>query len=113
QTRRTALRKAGQSSWPTRGKSSTGCCVEMVGERGASHSAPKGRQSIAQGASPGDSVQPNRKAPKGRQNLHTDGGTAAPSGLIVIADLLPQGLRPGLLTAAPSGLNANTPLLLR
>src|SRR5581483_9840512 len=63
--------------WPTRSATTGRTAISMtrttarcwIGELALAHLAPKGRQKIAQGASPGCQAKRNGEAPKGRQKL--------------------------------------------
>jgi len=67
--------------------------------------APKGRQNIAQDVSPGENVRIRNAAPEGRQSRCKPSVSVAPSGLEKW-QTGSQGLRPGLYSDAPSGLEA-------
>ena len=66
--------------------------------------APKGRPSIAQGVSPGYKPKTKTKPRRGDRDAIKGVASAAPSGLPPWMGRHTQGLRPGLLTVAPSGL---------
>ena len=74
------------------------------GAAAAAISAAERRQNVAPGVSPGDEAPQNTKAPKGRHMADTE-FPAAPSGLEGGLETEPPGLRPGLQSAVPPGLN--------
>ncbi len=81
----------------------------VIGHSPTGDLAAEQRQQIAPGASPGNEIPNDEKAPEGRHNEASDKQPAAPSGLEDSSSTEPLGSRPGLSAAVGPRLNHSGP----